>query len=65
MKSSIFWDIMLCCPFKVALLASCFMLILQPKDGGNVSLSNVLWLSTDYTALYDTRQNFMDLKETG
>jgi hypothetical protein len=75
MKSTIFWDIMPRSPLKVnwrfgaldlALLATCFHagfllgLFFDPKDGSDMFLQIVCWLSADYMALYpedNTLQN--------
>jgi hypothetical protein len=32
-------------------------LFFDPEDGGDMSLRNVRWLSTDYTTLYPRRQD--------
>jgi hypothetical protein len=34
--------------------------LFDPEDGGTMFLRNIGWLSTDYTALYHRRQNFIN-----
>lgn len=45
---------------STVLLAAYFLLgyLLDPKDGGDMFLRTVSWLSTQYMALYPKRQNF-------
>jgi hypothetical protein len=52
MKSSTFW---LCLPHAFTLV-SCFGLFFDPKDGDDMYLRNVSWLSVDYAELYPRKR---------